>query len=125
MQSQLQKLEARDNFFNDVDLSTLDQRSQVLDKKLSAPEGNDPILYVKKIEAVTPHTIAVSRYSVGDTASPVLQIFGISSSRVNLESFVKALQAVPEVLSVDSPIANYVKNGNADFTITVTFKKTL
>lgn len=122
-QSQLQKLESRDNFFNDVDLTELDRTSQLLEKKLLAPTGNDPIYYMNQIQAVTPLTVSISRYSVGDTASPVLQIYGTSTSRNTLEAFVKTLQGLPSVLSVDSPITNYVKNTNATFTITVTFKR--
>lgn len=123
LSGQVAKLEAQNTFFSEKQLTDLDHTSALLERKLTAPTGNDPVVYMKKIQSVTPQGISISRYSIGDTASPAIQIFGQSSSRSALESFVQTLKTTPGVASVDSPVANYVKSANAPFTITVTFTK--
>lgn len=123
-QKQIASITSQQNFFSDADLNILDHTALTLEKKLTGTIGNDPTAYVKIIQSLTPAAVVVNKYSIGDTTNPVLQILGTAKTRNDLEGFVKELQASPSVASVDSPISNYVKNVNADFSIIVTFKKT-
>ena len=100
-QQQIDNLQAKTNFFSDADLSLLETQTILIEKKLTVVAGNEPTLFVKIIQSVTPANVLVTRYAIGDTTAPVIQVFGTAKNRAALEQFVLALKNTPSIQSVD------------------------
>lgn len=123
-EEQIRMLESKSTFFSEQDLVSLRTLAGDLEKKLVGETFLDPTQSVQKIQSVLPSTITLSRYAVSDTSQGTMQLFGIAKTRAALEAFVRTLEGLPEIESVESPISNYVKSTNASFTITLSVKKT-
>lgn len=49
----------------------------------------------------------------------VVSVTGVAASRQDLLAFISSLELLPQVKSVDSPVANLVSNINTEFTLTI------
>lgn len=104
-------------------ISVLQNKVSSIDSKLADNSVTDPLGNINIIMEQVSKGISVNSYSVSDSHQKAVSISGISNTRSDLEKFTQALKNIPGVSLVDSPISNFVKNTNNDFSITVVFKK--
>ena len=123
-QQQVSLLEKEGVVANPVDVQNLENRTKELVAKLAVPEEVSPTEYVEIITSTANASIMLTTFSFAHSEeAPTLSVAGVATSREALQSYVSKLQSHESIASVDSPITNYVKNKDADFRITVVFKK--
>ncbi len=122
--AQVARLEAMGVIVKPVDIQSLNGRARTLEQKLAAPESPNPFIYIDRIRSTTPGGITLHGFSINDTTTLAVEVTGVASTRAQLQSFVASLQTDETVERVDSPLTNFVKGTQSDFTITVIFKKT-
>ena len=105
---------------NDVDVAELQRRASIVEQKLSQSATSFPLSYMTQIENAAPSGIQYSKLIF--TAPTMIEVFGTSTGREALQSFIGALEALPSVASVDSPLSNLVKTKEGIFKVTVLFK---
>lgn len=89
---------------------------------LTAPTSATPVRYMQAITSNIPAGIMLSGISVDAQKATSVTISGTANNRTTLQQFVALLGRIDGVATVDSPVANYVKSQNAEFSITITFK---
>jgi Tfp pilus assembly protein PilN len=122
-QNQIAQLEKEGVVVSTVDIASLDDRTTELVQKLALAENIHPTTYVSLVQNLAGSDVTLTGYSFTRGEVSELSIGGVGKSREALQAFVAKLQASPEIESVNSPIANYVKSKDADFRITIIFKK--
>jgi hypothetical protein len=118
--NQINILQRDGTLVSSIDLAALEKRARTVSTKLAAPHVVGPTEYVAFVESDIPAGITVNRFATADTGG--LSVYGVSSSRGVLQSFIKSLESDSRVASVDSAVSNFVKATNSPFTITVIFK---
>lgn len=121
--AQVARLEATGVIIKPVDVESLTRRAKVLESKLAAPSAVNPLEYINRIRSTAKGGIILKGFTVADTTVPAVEVVGIASTRQSLQAFITALEADPSIDIVDSPITNFVKSTQSDFTIRVTFKQ--
>jgi hypothetical protein len=120
VKDQMVLLERTGMVAKDVDLTKLEKDIQFVKGKLSAAIGVQPTRYIDIVAGAVPVGIKLDRFSSDDTGS--LELYGISSTREVLQSFIKTLESDPHIATVDSPVTNFIKNKNNTFRLTISFK---
>lgn len=121
-ETQLGFLERSGVVANPVDVAALQVRTERLVTKLATPFSKSPTYYVGVVRSLIPSGVSISSYTVSNSENSILEIHGIALTRATLQSFVAKLEKEEAITSVESPVANYVKNVNSDFKITLTFQ---
>lgn len=103
-------------------IEVLDSRVRVLTEKLAFPTTPSPTEYVALIRSIAQSSIILSGFTMEKAGTAVVAVSGVASTRETLQSFVESLQKNESIMSVDSPLSNYIKSKNNEFRITVTFK---
>ncbi len=118
--NQIKTLEQDGDIASDVDIASLENRAQNVQAKLSIPTTVQPTYYVELIKSIAPVGIVVDRFNLQETNS--LEVFGITDSREILQGFIRSLESNEKILSVDSPVSNFVKSKNSLFKLKILFK---
>lgn len=121
--AQVARLEATGVIVKPVDVESLTRRARTLEEKLAVQTPADPFDYVTHIREIAKGGISLVGFTIPDTTALAVEVVGVASTRASLQNFITALEADPMVDVVDSPITNFVKGTESDFTIKVTFKK--
>jgi Tfp pilus assembly protein PilN len=106
-----------------VDIANLENRANMLVSKFAAPTGIAPIDRVITLRRLVTNGISLTGFVLDTTDQRLIQINGIAASREALQVFVGTLEEEGSISMVDSPITNYVKSKDNEFTIKVTFKE--
>ncbi len=122
-QSEINHLEESGIIIKDVDLASLEARTRTLLLKLSTTLPMSPVQYIALVRDLTPSSIYIQDFAMTNTIIPTLYLSGIARSRADLQNFVDTIKADPTVVSVNSPVSNFVKSVGGDFKISITFKK--
>lgn len=118
--NQIKSLENEGAIVREVDISSLENRTRVASIKLSNKTETQPTEYIESVRGVSPGGISIDRFAV--TKEKTLEVSGIAKSREVLQTFIKNLEAKPEVSKVDSPVSNFIKSTNSLFILTIIFK---
>lgn len=118
--SQIKSLEQQGIIVSDINISGIQQRSQKLQSKLSLPTTTQPTDYISIVKSLLLSGIMIDRFSSEQEGT--LDVFGVSRAREDLQNFIKDIENSGSVISVDSPVSNFVKSKNNNFKITVKFK---
>jgi Tfp pilus assembly protein PilN len=121
-QSQIALLEREGVVTSTVNIADLEARTNMLENKFAATLPTSPILYIDTVRAEAGPGISLIGYTTSVDNEKKLEIQGITASREALQRFTAALEKNSKIASVDSPIANYVKSKDNQFTISVVFK---
>ena len=105
-----------------ADIALLEKRTKAVKDKLAVPAPLSPMDYTTHIRAHETSGITLIGYDMGNTDKLNMQVRGIAATRQALQQFVAALQEEATIATVDSPVTNFVKSSESEFTITVTFK---
>lgn len=119
---QIASLEQQGMVVDPIDVSSLESRVDVLTKKLATKTTASPIVYIDHIRSVLTTGNTLSGFVFTPGQEPSIEVAGTATTRASLQTFVAALEALPGVSSVESPVTNYVKSTNSSFNLTVTFK---
>ncbi len=119
--TQIKKLEASGTVTKTADVVSLERRVKAVKEKLAAPLPTDPTVLIDQLRAYQTAGIRLTGYDLA-TDKPVVQLHGTATDRQSLQQFVATLQRDQSIGAVDSPIANFVKSSQSEFTVTVTFK---
>jgi Tfp pilus assembly protein PilN len=122
-QSEIAVLEAEGVVTGERDIAALQARTATALRQFAAPLGVPPTTYIDTIRSQADGGISLSGFTRVEGLDPTMLVIGVAANREALKRFIASLQAQPNVTSVDSPITNYVKNKDSDFTITIIFKK--
>lgn len=118
---QISALEQQGVVVSPVDVASLQERVNVLARKLTTKEVPSPIEYIDMIRSASVSGIVLSGFVFVPGQSPLVEVAGTASSRQSLQNFVATLEKNPTVTLVESPVSNYVKSTNSPFNIAVTF----
>lgn len=118
----LRTLESNGVAISSLDVAALEARTQALSKKLATELPMAPTEYIARVRSLAGTGIALSGFDMEAGDAPSLKVSGVASSREVLQRFVDTLQHDEGVVSVESPVSNYVKSTSSPFDITVTFK---
>lgn len=121
--AQVDSLEKQGVITSDVDIQSLDARTKDLEKKLAAPLETPPTALISSIRTLAGKDISLTGFTLETGEAPKLTVTGIAATREALQAYIETLKTQSNINNVDSPIANYVKSKDADFTIVVFFKK--
>jgi hypothetical protein len=125
-QKNISKLEKEGVITNNINIEDIDKRTNELVKKLTAPDDTPPAEYVALVRGASNNQIRLTGFSLATnnkTGAISFAVSGIALNREALQQYVSSLQKLEQVATVDSPISNYVKSKDADFAITLSFKK--
>lgn len=121
--NQISLLEKSGAVTNPVDVIALSSRVKTLQSKLAATPEKTPTEYIGAIRGHVPSGMNITGYSFTiENDQPTLKVAGVSPNRETLQRFVAALETLPLIARVESPVANYVKSSNNQFSITITFQ---
>lgn len=122
-QAQVDSLKQQGVIASAIDIQELDRRTADLEAKLAVSTEASPTELIKIIRALAGKDILLTGFSKEKSDALKLSVTGVATTREALQAYIESLKGQQKVESVDSPIANYVKSKDADFTITVSFKK--
>lgn len=115
------QLEENGDIVASSDVTALEARTAALSQKLAAPLPSSPLEYMDVVKANQIQGIRFTGYEFTSPEKRTVQLRGIASNRQVLQQFIAALGQDPRVSVVDSPIANFVKSAESEFTMTITF----
>ncbi len=118
--TQMTALERDGMMASDIDLTTLQTRAQTVKEKLAVETGISPTARIESIRAVAKSGITINRLTTED--GMIIEVFGVAQSREALQAFTTAINALPNIAMVDSPVSNFIKNKNGMFRVVVSFK---
>lgn len=118
--TQIATLVRDEKIVSDVDLGTLESEVRTVERKLTLSAPSSPIVYAQKVRALAPPGVLVNRIS--SNGDVLVEVYGTTTGRELLQSFITVLQGDPSVSQVDNPLSNLVKTKEGSFKITVTFK---
>jgi len=106
------------------------EKELALDKKrvdVILRSDNDnfkPGSVVKTILDITPSSVSVSNLNIEVVGSGRLQITlgGLFDNRNDLLSFIGNLRAIPQIVEVDSPVSNLVRDTGGAFSVNIIFE---
>lgn len=106
-----------------VDIAALEQRANTLVSKFAAPTGIAPIARAATLQRRVTGGISLTGFVLNQTNPLLIEVNGTAASREALQRFVISLEEEASISAVDSPITNYVKSKDNEFTIRVMFKE--
>ncbi len=106
-----------------INVIELKRRTKNIVDKLAAPLPPTPLKYIDVIRKYEKDGIKINGFLVNDASNRTIEIKGVATTRQNIQNLVNNLQSESGILSVNSPVANFIKNNQGDFTITVVFKE--
>lgn len=115
------ELQASGSMVSPQEVAQLQARTKVVRERLTVKLPTPPLVFVEIIQA---HTVPGVRLTAFDIQSPekrMLQLRGTATTREALQRFVGVLEADTRIALVDSPITNFVKSSESEFTLTLTF----
>lgn len=104
-----------------ADIESAQTAIQRLQEKIAAKPSVSPFYYIAIIQNAHVLGIRIKSYDMAATDKKMLQIRGVANDRMTLQQFVASLQNDPRITSVDSPVSNFVKSTENEFTISVIF----
>jgi hypothetical protein len=117
---QVSSLEKSGAMASSIDIATLEKRAKQASLKLSIASVVEPTEYIALVKSHETSGIVINRFA--STASSFLEVSGVAKDRESLQAFIILLQKDPRIALVDSPVANFIKNKNSAFTLSVSFK---
>lgn len=115
------ELEAKGAIVSSADIATLEARAGVVAEKLAGKVPDSPLVYISTIRANQIQGIRLTGYEIASSEKRMVQLRGVAATRQILQQFIATLQQDPRVSVVDSPITNFVKSAESEFTMTITF----
>ncbi len=104
-----------------ADVVDLQQRTKSIKDKLAAPRTKTPLEYIAYIRNHEGTGVRLTGFTVHTTEKPTISVVGVAPTRQSLQGFVDALKSDPLIESVESPVTNFVKSTQSEFTISVIF----
>ena len=120
--SQVKRLEDAGAIADPARVSSLGARTGVLVQKLASTLAVPPSDHLAVVRERTVSGITLTGFTMTDASSLSATVSGIALNRQSLQNFVTSLANDERVAVVDSPVSNFVKNSNSQFTVVVTFK---
>lgn len=115
------QLEENGAIISEGDVTALQSRITALSQKLASPLPSSPLVYIDIIKTNHIQGIRFTGYEITSPEKRIVQLRGVASNRQVLQQFIAALDQDTRVSVVDSPIANFVKSAESEFTMTITF----
>jgi len=106
--------------------STVSTEAERIKSTAQAFSLDHTFLPLEAIAAITekkPAGVRITRITVEDSSKMSIGVSGTARDRQTLQTFVDRLHENPDVLSIDSPISNFVKSEDGAFRIGVVFKQ--
>jgi Tfp pilus assembly protein PilN len=122
-EQQIARLEQEGVVASAVDIAALEDRANTLVSKFATPTGIPPIDRVATLRNRTTSGISLTGFVLDQEDPLQLEVNGTAASREALQRFVISLEEEASINTVDSPITNYVKSKDNEFTIRVMFKE--
>lgn len=119
---QMHRLEQSGVITKAVDVMDLQKRTRAIKDKLASSLPASPMQYINHIRTYEGSGIRLIGYGVTNADKPIVEVHGVATTRQNLQQFIATLQADSTIATVDSPVTNFVKSSQSEFTITITFK---
>jgi hypothetical protein len=104
-----------------ADIAALEARTKRMREKLTAKVPASPLVFVQIVGEVTVPGVKLVGFDIPNPEKNTVQIRGTASTREALQQFIGALQKDARIATVDSPITNFVKSSESEFTLTLTF----
>lgn len=117
--AQMRRLEAGGLIAKKADISELKNKTNHIIEKIAADLPPSPLEYINLIQKHEVDGIKLTGFSINGI---VVEVNGVASTRQNLQRFVNELQAEPSITTVNSPVTNFIKNNQNEFSISLTFK---
>lgn len=115
------QLEAKGAIVSAGDISALEARTAVVAERLAGKIPESPLSYINTIKANQIQGIRLTGYEVATPEKRMVQLRGVAATRQVLQQFIAALQQDSHISAVDSPITNFVKSAESEFTMMITF----
>jgi Tfp pilus assembly protein PilN len=117
---QVSSLEKSGAMASSVDIAALEKKAKQASLKLSIASTVEPTEYIDLVKSHETVGIVINRFA--STTSAFLEVSGVARDRESLQTFISLLQKDPRIAIVDSPVANFIKNKNSVFTLSISFK---
>lgn len=121
LRSHTRALEANGVMVSAADIAALEARTKRMREKLTAKVPASPLVFVQIVGEVTVPGVKLVGFDIPNPEKNTAQIRGTASTREALQQFIGALQKDARIATVDSPITNFVKSSESEFTLTLTF----
>lgn len=115
------QLEENGEIVASEDIDVLGSRVSNLAQKLAVALPSSPLIYIDTIKANQIQGIRFTGYEFSSPEKRTVQLRGVAANRQVLQQFIAALGQDSRVSVVDSPITNFVKSAESEFTMTITF----
>ena len=119
---QMQKFESSGIVTKPVDVLNLEYRTKTIATKLAATVPPVPTYYIAQVKKHLISGVTLSGFTLDPATSPTLTIVGTAGTREQLQAFIAELKKDAIFATVNSPVSNFVKNSQSQFTVVVTFK---
>ena len=103
------------------DIATLESRTKLLSERLASKVPESPLIYIDIIKSYRIQGVRITGYDIPSPEKRMIQLRGIASTRQTLQQFITALDQDARIATVDSPVTNFVKSTDNEFTLTITF----
>jgi len=123
LQLYTRELEANGVVISETDIALLQSRIKLLREKLTVHITYAPLTYVEVVEQHQVDGVRITGYDIENPEKQMMQIRGFATNRQVLQQFITVLQADTRIVVVDSPITNFVKSSEGEFTLMITFKQ--
>jgi hypothetical protein len=121
LQAYTKQLEEEGMIVSAEDITNLQSRTTALSARLAVPLPESPLSYIGIVKTHQISGIRLVGYEILNPEKRTLQIRGVATTRQILQQFISALQEDARIATVDSPVTNFVKSTESEFTMTITF----
>jgi hypothetical protein len=103
------------------DIAALETRVGTLSQRLAVSLPPSPLVYIDIIKQNQTTGIRFTGYECSAPEKRIVQLRGVAANRQALQQFIASLEKDERISVVDSPVTNFVKSAESEFTMTITF----